>query len=110
MAMRSQSKALCCVFLGAAALLAVQLTAPAFIPQTRTIPAQAVAALGVAPAVVGSMPAFAGGPPSVGDHWIWNLGVGTLHGETASIILLVFFLLLVLSILGAGGSSKKSSA
>eukprot|EP00929_Paragymnodinium_shiwhaense_P117848 TRINITY_DN8920_c0_g1_i1.p1 TRINITY_DN8920_c0_g1~~TRINITY_DN8920_c0_g1_i1.p1 ORF type:complete len:112 (+),score=30.52 TRINITY_DN8920_c0_g1_i1:82-417(+) len=55
-------------------------------------------------------PAFAGEPPSVGEHWYWDLGFGSLHGETASIIFLVFFLLLVISVLGFGGSSKKSTA
>eukprot|EP00929_Paragymnodinium_shiwhaense_P060525 TRINITY_DN3021_c0_g2_i1.p2 TRINITY_DN3021_c0_g2~~TRINITY_DN3021_c0_g2_i1.p2 ORF type:complete len:114 (+),score=32.61 TRINITY_DN3021_c0_g2_i1:86-427(+) len=62
------------------------------------------------PASLAAAPAFAGEPPSVGEHWYWDLGFGSLHGETASIIFLVFFLLVVLSVLGFGGSSKKSTA
>ncbi|CAK0813913.1 unnamed protein product, partial [Prorocentrum cordatum] len=47
-------------------------------------------ALGLAaPTFMGATAAVAGEPPSVGDHWYWDLGVGSLHGETASIILLV---------------------
>merc|ERR1712007_353027 len=44
----------------------------------------------LAPVIVGEAPAVAGEPPSVGEHWYWDLGIGSLHGETASIILLVF--------------------
>eukprot|EP00929_Paragymnodinium_shiwhaense_P112889 TRINITY_DN81150_c0_g1_i1.p1 TRINITY_DN81150_c0_g1~~TRINITY_DN81150_c0_g1_i1.p1 ORF type:complete len:114 (-),score=23.40 TRINITY_DN81150_c0_g1_i1:304-645(-) len=72
--------------------------------------ASAALTAGVAGSAAGSLPAFAGEPPSVGEHWYWNVGVGTLHGETASIIFLVFFLLVVVSLLGFGGSSKKASA
>mmetsp|Transcript_46597 Transcript_46597/g.107609 ORF Transcript_46597/g.107609 Transcript_46597/m.107609 type:complete len:120 (+) Transcript_46597:1-360(+) len=70
---------------------------------------QTLGAVATAPLVI-SLPALAGEPPSVGEHWYWDLGFGSLHGETASIILLVFFLLVVFSLLGAGGSSKKSAA
>mmetsp|Transcript_20797 Transcript_20797/g.67447 ORF Transcript_20797/g.67447 Transcript_20797/m.67447 type:complete len:103 (+) Transcript_20797:93-401(+) len=74
-------------------------------PTPRGIAAAATAA-GV---LVAAPPAFAGEPPSVGEHWYWDVGIGSLHGETASIILLVFFLLVVFSLLGAGGSSRKSA-
>eukprot|EP00401_Gymnodinium_catenatum_P010965 CAMPEP_0117500008 /NCGR_PEP_ID=MMETSP0784-20121206/22546_1 /TAXON_ID=39447 /ORGANISM="" /LENGTH=110 /DNA_ID=CAMNT_0005295187 /DNA_START=95 /DNA_END=427 /DNA_ORIENTATION=+ len=70
----------------------------------------AAAAVGAAPVLSAALPAVAGEPPSVGEHWYWDLGIGSLHGETASIILLVFFILVVLSLAGMGGSSKKSVA
>jgi len=57
----------------------------------------------------GEAPALAGEPPSVGEHWYWNLGFGSLHEETASIILLAFFLYVVFSLLGASGSSKRGA-
>eukprot|EP00929_Paragymnodinium_shiwhaense_P060534 TRINITY_DN3021_c0_g5_i1.p1 TRINITY_DN3021_c0_g5~~TRINITY_DN3021_c0_g5_i1.p1 ORF type:complete len:112 (+),score=37.53 TRINITY_DN3021_c0_g5_i1:82-417(+) len=72
--------------------------------------ATAAMTAGIAGSAAGSLPAFAGEPPSVGEHWYWDLGFGSLHGETASIIFLVFFLLVVVSLLGFGGSSKKSTA
>ncbi|CAE8674038.1 unnamed protein product, partial [Polarella glacialis] len=61
-------------------------------------------------ALLAPVPAFAGEPPSVGEHWYWNLGIGQLHGETASIIFLVFGLLVIFSLLGMGGSSRKASS
>eukprot|EP00929_Paragymnodinium_shiwhaense_P060524 TRINITY_DN3021_c0_g1_i2.p2 TRINITY_DN3021_c0_g1~~TRINITY_DN3021_c0_g1_i2.p2 ORF type:complete len:113 (+),score=34.02 TRINITY_DN3021_c0_g1_i2:74-412(+) len=78
-------------------------------PSRSTSTAAAIAAGVAAPAVVGSLPAFAGEPPSVGEHWYWDLGFGSLHGETASIIFLVFFLLVIISVLGFGGSSKRAA-
>mmetsp|Transcript_3969 Transcript_3969/g.8043 ORF Transcript_3969/g.8043 Transcript_3969/m.8043 type:complete len:111 (-) Transcript_3969:81-413(-) len=99
-----------------AAVLALSLTAAwistaAFVPGAAPPRSTAAGLAGLAaPALAGVAPALAGEPPSVGEHWYWNLGIGSLHGETASIILLVFFLLVVFSLLGAGGSSKKSAA
>ncbi|CAE8635409.1 unnamed protein product [Polarella glacialis] len=85
--------------------------APAFLPQPGQAQGRAAALMAAgAMAAAPALPAFAGEPPSVGEHWYWNLGVGQLHGETASIIFLVFFLLVVFSLLGMGGSSRKSSA
>merc|ERR1711972_1091958 len=72
--------------------------------------AQAAATGLLSAALLAEPPAIAGEPPSVGEHWYWNLGIGSLHGETASIILLVFALLVCFSLLGAGGSSKKTAA
>mmetsp|Transcript_38302 Transcript_38302/g.77103 ORF Transcript_38302/g.77103 Transcript_38302/m.77103 type:complete len:120 (-) Transcript_38302:124-483(-) len=119
MAALRSSRALVSAVFGAAVLVAMRLSTSAFVPppaaaRTPTlgglqVPAAAAAGL-LAPALVGAPPAVAGEPPSVGDHWYWDLGFGSLHGETASIILMVFFLLVVFSLLGAGGSSKKSTA
>lgn len=78
-------------------------------PAKQTLQASAATLMAQTALVAGPAPALAGEPPSVGDHWYWNLGFGSLHGETASIILLVFFLYVVFSLLGAGGSSKKSA-
>ena len=102
--MASRSASSLSVALACAALL---FGASCFVaPPSTNLRATAVAgAVALAP-----LPALAGGPPSVGDHWYWDLGFGSLHGETATIILMNFFLLVVFSVLGAGGSSKKSSA
>ena len=54
------------------------------------------------------LPALAGEPPSVGIHWYWDLGIGTLHGETASIVMMVVFVTVVFALLGAGGSTRKA--
>mmetsp|Transcript_1763 Transcript_1763/g.5555 ORF Transcript_1763/g.5555 Transcript_1763/m.5555 type:complete len:122 (+) Transcript_1763:70-435(+) len=117
---RRASRALVAAALGLCLLLAAWIGAAAFVPApgparaagaaAPRAPLAAVAAGLAMPAAVGAPPALAGEPPSVGEHWYWDLGFGSLHGETASIILLVFFLLVVFSLLGAGGSSKKSSA
>jgi len=115
-ALRS-SRALVASVLGAALLAAAWIGSAAFVPaptpargaQIGAAPTAALLGF-LAPTVAGVLPAAAGEPPSVGEHWYWDLGFGSLHGETASIILLVFFLLVVFSLLGAGGSSKKSSA
>merc|ERR1740129_182837 len=95
-----------------ALLLALRGATDAFLPSSPArSPAagslQAAAAGLLAPSLAAA-PAMAGEPPSVGEHWYWNLGIGSLHGETASIILLVFFLLVVFSLAGGSGSSKKS--
>merc|ERR1719410_710441 len=99
-------------------VLTTQIRAGAFVPEPQVArpsvgaaPAssQAASAALLAPMFAGEMPAVAGEPPSVGEHWYWNLGFGSLHGETASIILLVFFLYVVFSLLGAGGSSKRNA-
>merc|ERR1712129_553891 len=93
---------------GAGAFLPVpQVARPSFDAAPASSQVASIALL--APMFVGEAPAVAGEPPSVGDHWYWNLGIGSLHGETASIILLVFFLYVVFSLLGAGGSSRKSA-
>mmetsp|Transcript_1761 Transcript_1761/g.5547 ORF Transcript_1761/g.5547 Transcript_1761/m.5547 type:complete len:120 (+) Transcript_1761:81-440(+) len=119
MAAPRASRALVVAVLAIASLAAAWIGGVAFLPApapTRTAAAAelrsplAMAAGLIVPAAAGVLPAVAGEPPSVGEHWYWNLGFGSLHGETASIILLVFFLLVVFSLLGAGGSSKKSSA
>eukprot|EP00930_Biecheleria_cincta_P034224 TRINITY_DN2366_c0_g1_i1.p1 TRINITY_DN2366_c0_g1~~TRINITY_DN2366_c0_g1_i1.p1 ORF type:complete len:108 (-),score=26.75 TRINITY_DN2366_c0_g1_i1:73-363(-) len=87
----------------------------AFLSQPGQAPTRATAAAAAAAAVAGlsaavpSLPALAGEPPSVGAHWYWNLGIGSLHGETASIILLVFGILVIFSIVGQGGSSRKTA-
>ena len=108
MASRSASRSLSAVLACAALLATVWVGATSFVSQPATN-----VRVGAAAAVAGAMaplPVLAGDPPSVGDHWYWDLGFGSLHGETASIILLVFFLLLVFALLGAGGSSRKSTA
>eukprot|EP00444_Apocalathium_aciculiferum_P025324 CAMPEP_0183429724 /NCGR_PEP_ID=MMETSP0370-20130417/49063_1 /TAXON_ID=268820 /ORGANISM="Peridinium aciculiferum, Strain PAER-2" /LENGTH=106 /DNA_ID=CAMNT_0025614845 /DNA_START=76 /DNA_END=396 /DNA_ORIENTATION=- len=104
---RSRLPAAVLLLLGAAALIG----STAFLPQpgsavgrAASLAAPAALALAASP-----LPALAGGPPSVGDHWYWDLGIGSLHGETASIIILVFALLVIFSLLGAGGSSRKSA-
>merc|ERR1712061_430923 len=101
--------------MGAAAFLTL---GTAFLPgvpgassaTARPLQLQAAAGGLLSAALLAEPPALAGEPPSVGEHWYWNLGIGSLHGETASIILLVFCILLVFSFLGAGGSSRKSTA
>mmetsp|Transcript_37508 Transcript_37508/g.88134 ORF Transcript_37508/g.88134 Transcript_37508/m.88134 type:complete len:105 (+) Transcript_37508:67-381(+) len=71
----------------------------------QAVPVAAAAALSAAP-----LPALAGEPPSVGIHWYWDLGIGTIHGETASIIIWVFLVCTIFALAGAGGSSRKSPA
>eukprot|EP00931_Biecheleriopsis_adriatica_P003724 TRINITY_DN105499_c0_g1_i1.p2 TRINITY_DN105499_c0_g1~~TRINITY_DN105499_c0_g1_i1.p2 ORF type:complete len:123 (+),score=27.33 TRINITY_DN105499_c0_g1_i1:46-369(+) len=95
-----------------AAALLLALAGPAFLAprQACQLRGAGAAAGGIAAATAATAPALAGEPPSVGEHWYWDLGIGSLHGETASIILLVFGLLVVFSVLGAGGSSRKSAA
>eukprot|EP00434_Breviolum_minutum_P019522 symbB.v1.2.017220.t1/scaffold1333.1/size124786/6 len=87
------------------ALLAICAWVPAFISSKAQVPT-AVAAAAAAAAV--PLPALAGEPPSVGIHWYWDLGIGTLHGETASIVMLVVFLTVIFALLGAGGSTRKA--
>eukprot|EP00414_Alexandrium_minutum_P005602 CAMPEP_0113821004 /NCGR_PEP_ID=MMETSP0328-20130328/1521_1 /TAXON_ID=39455 /ORGANISM="Alexandrium minutum" /LENGTH=111 /DNA_ID=CAMNT_0000788935 /DNA_START=106 /DNA_END=441 /DNA_ORIENTATION=- /assembly_acc=CAM_ASM_000350 len=111
MALRPASRILTTAVLATALVLLFGANGSAFVPSS----GRPAAALGVssgflAASLAAAPPAFAGEPPSVGDHWYWDLGFGSLHGETASIILMVFFLLVVFSLLGAGGSSKKSAA
>eukprot|EP00448_Togula_jolla_P003867 CAMPEP_0170596276 /NCGR_PEP_ID=MMETSP0224-20130122/15022_1 /TAXON_ID=285029 /ORGANISM="Togula jolla, Strain CCCM 725" /LENGTH=106 /DNA_ID=CAMNT_0010920539 /DNA_START=59 /DNA_END=379 /DNA_ORIENTATION=- len=102
-----RTSALTVAVLGSALLLGTWLFAPGFVSQPQRL---AVATAGAAaPAVLGVLPALAGEPPSVGEHWYWDIGFGTLHGETASIIFLVFFLLVLLSLLGLGGSSRRAA-
>mmetsp|Transcript_64117 Transcript_64117/g.128717 ORF Transcript_64117/g.128717 Transcript_64117/m.128717 type:complete len:113 (-) Transcript_64117:185-523(-) len=112
MALRPASRVLVTAVLAAAFVVLFRASSDAFVPAPPS--ARPTAAVGVASGIfaasLAAPPAFAGEPPSVGDHWYWDLGIGSLHGETASIILLVFFLLVTFSLLGAGGSSKKSSA
>eukprot|EP00929_Paragymnodinium_shiwhaense_P060535 TRINITY_DN3021_c0_g6_i1.p2 TRINITY_DN3021_c0_g6~~TRINITY_DN3021_c0_g6_i1.p2 ORF type:complete len:115 (+),score=31.36 TRINITY_DN3021_c0_g6_i1:144-488(+) len=114
MANRAGSCLLPAIVLGMAvfAFLSSSSTTSFVQPSSSQANLRATAALtaGFTGSVAGGLPAFAGEPPSVGEHWYWNVGVGTLHGETASIIFLVFFLLVVVSLLGFGGSSKKSTA
>eukprot|EP00929_Paragymnodinium_shiwhaense_P060531 TRINITY_DN3021_c0_g3_i1.p1 TRINITY_DN3021_c0_g3~~TRINITY_DN3021_c0_g3_i1.p1 ORF type:complete len:115 (+),score=19.81 TRINITY_DN3021_c0_g3_i1:73-417(+) len=114
MAPRAASSLLSIAVLGMTLLaLLCSSPTPSFVqpPSAQTnLRATAAMSVGIAGSAAGGLPAFAGEPPSVGEHWYWNVGVGTLHGETASIIFLVFFLLVVLSLLGFGGSSKKSTA
>mmetsp|Transcript_34221 Transcript_34221/g.67370 ORF Transcript_34221/g.67370 Transcript_34221/m.67370 type:complete len:120 (+) Transcript_34221:61-420(+) len=103
----------------AALVLAIWTSTRTFVPEPQVVRPAVNAALAptqVASAAAVLMPMFAevppaaaGEPPSVGDHWYWNLGFGSLHGETASIILLVFFLYVVFALLGAGGSSKRNA-
>eukprot|EP00448_Togula_jolla_P004686 CAMPEP_0170597102 /NCGR_PEP_ID=MMETSP0224-20130122/15521_1 /TAXON_ID=285029 /ORGANISM="Togula jolla, Strain CCCM 725" /LENGTH=109 /DNA_ID=CAMNT_0010921537 /DNA_START=60 /DNA_END=389 /DNA_ORIENTATION=- len=109
MASRRTSGVLTAAVLGSALLLGAWLVAPGFVSQPQSRLAVATAAGVAAPAVLGVMPALAGEPPSVGEHWYWDIGFGTLHGETASIIFLVFFLLVLLSLLGLGGSSRRAA-
>ncbi|CAE7703799.1 WRAP73 [Symbiodinium sp. CCMP2592] len=71
----------------------------------QAVPVAAAAALSAAP-----LPALAGEPPSVGIHWYWDLGIGTIHGETASIIIWVFLVCTIFALAGAGGSSRKSDS
>ena len=35
-------------------------------------------------------------------------GVGTLHGETASVVMMVVFVTVIFALLGAGGSTRKA--
>ena len=63
-----------------------------------------------APTPKQAVPVAAGEPPSVGIHWYWDLGIGTIHGETASIIIWVFLVCTIFALAGAGGSSRKSAA
>ncbi|CAE8617084.1 unnamed protein product, partial [Polarella glacialis] len=96
----------------AGALLVLTLGGQTFLQpmQPQQLRGATLAAATIAGAMVPVAPALAGEPPSVGEHWYWNLGIGQLHGETASIIFLVFGLLVIFSLLGMGGSSRKSSA
>ena len=87
------------------ALLAICAWVPAFISSKTQVPT-AVAAAAAAAAV--PLPALAGEPPSVGIHWYWDLGVGTLHGETASVVMMVVFVTVIFALLGAGGSTRKA--
>ncbi|CAK0876873.1 unnamed protein product [Prorocentrum cordatum] len=107
---RRTSCLLSAALLSAGLLLALQ-GSTAFVPAAaRGGPSAEAVALGLtAPALLGASAAVAGEPPSVGDHWYWDLGFGSLHGETASIILLVFFLYLGFALIGAGGSSRKAA-
>lgn len=86
-------------------LLALCAWVPAFISSKVQVPAAAAAA---AAAAAVPLPALAGEPPSVGIHWYWDLGIGTLHGETASIVMMVVFVTVVFALLGAGGSTRKA--
>mmetsp|Transcript_79330 Transcript_79330/g.224369 ORF Transcript_79330/g.224369 Transcript_79330/m.224369 type:complete len:114 (-) Transcript_79330:115-456(-) len=113
MAARRAPRATAVFVLAAALLVSAWVASSAFVPQPApraAVRGPAGVSAGLLASAAAAAPALAGEPPSVGEHWYWDLGFGSLHGETASIILLVFFLLLVLSILGAGGSSKKSAA
>ena len=82
----------------------------AFLPVETPAPKQAAAAAAAATLSVAPLPALAGEPPSVGIHWYWDLGIGTIHGETASIVIWVFLVCLIFALAGAGGSSRKSAA
>eukprot|EP00933_Yihiella_yeosuensis_P011674 TRINITY_DN1191_c0_g1_i2.p1 TRINITY_DN1191_c0_g1~~TRINITY_DN1191_c0_g1_i2.p1 ORF type:complete len:107 (+),score=25.31 TRINITY_DN1191_c0_g1_i2:86-406(+) len=97
----------------ASALIAVCLlyiVPSAFVtPSQQQLRGAAVGTVAAVGALAPAFPALAGEPPSVGAHWYWDLGIGTLHGETASIILMVFGLLVIFSLLGAGGSSRKTA-
>eukprot|EP00441_Pelagodinium_beii_P047263 CAMPEP_0197619948 /NCGR_PEP_ID=MMETSP1338-20131121/887_1 /TAXON_ID=43686 ORGANISM="Pelagodinium beii, Strain RCC1491" /NCGR_SAMPLE_ID=MMETSP1338 /ASSEMBLY_ACC=CAM_ASM_000754 /LENGTH=100 /DNA_ID=CAMNT_0043189007 /DNA_START=50 /DNA_END=352 /DNA_ORIENTATION=+ len=97
----SRSSLLATMMAGALMLLAPT----AFLVPLR---AASVASAAAVAALAPVAPALAGEPPSVGAHWYWDLGIGSLHGETASIILLVFFLLVAFSLIGAGGSTRKA--
>eukprot|EP00931_Biecheleriopsis_adriatica_P057513 TRINITY_DN3412_c0_g1_i13.p1 TRINITY_DN3412_c0_g1~~TRINITY_DN3412_c0_g1_i13.p1 ORF type:complete len:109 (-),score=25.32 TRINITY_DN3412_c0_g1_i13:289-615(-) len=108
MTSRRASPLLSCVAL-AAALCFMAYWAPAFLPAPGEAPSRTAAVAAAAGVVASPLPAFAGEPPSVGEHWYWDLGIGSLHGETASIILLVFGLLVIFSVLGAGGSSRRAA-
>ena len=87
------------------ALLAICAWVPAFISSKAQVPTAVAAA---AAAAAAPLPALAGEPPSVGIHWYWDLGVGTLHGETASVVMMVVFVTVVFALLGAGGSTRKA--
>mmetsp|Transcript_25239 Transcript_25239/g.69402 ORF Transcript_25239/g.69402 Transcript_25239/m.69402 type:complete len:113 (-) Transcript_25239:79-417(-) len=111
MTTRSGSRVLATIFLGLALFTAMR-SGSAFAPSSlgaRPLPTATVVSGLLVPVVAGVSPASAGEPPSVGEHWYWDLGFGSLHGETASIILLVFFLLVIFSLVGLGGSSKKGT-
>merc|ERR1719464_906145 len=87
MAPRRSSRVLTAAFLGIAVLLlASSLRADAFVPTPalRRAAAPAALAAGILAPSLAVAPAMAGEPPSVGEHWYWNLGFGSLHGETAS--------------------------
>ncbi|CAE8630642.1 unnamed protein product [Polarella glacialis] len=103
----ARAQLLSLALLAALAFLAVS---PAFLAPKPSAEARVAAVAAGMMAAAPAMPALAGEPPSVGEHWYWNLGIGQLHGETASIIFLVFGLLVIFSLLGMGGSSRKSSA
>eukprot|EP00438_Fugacium_kawagutii_P003036 Skav229439 [mRNA] locus=scaffold397:117245:117541:- [translate_table: standard] len=96
---RSGSQLLSVALLG---LLAICAWVPAFISSKAQVPTAAAAA------AAAPLPALAGEPPSVGIHWYWDLGIGTLHGETASVVMLVVFLTVTFALLGAGGSTRKA--
>ncbi|CAE8626589.1 unnamed protein product, partial [Polarella glacialis] len=104
---RARAQLLSLALLAALAFLAVS---PAFLAPKPSTEARVAAVAAGMMAAAPAMPALAGEPPSVGEHWYWNLGIGQLHGETASIIFLVFGLLVIFSLLGMGGSSRKSSS
>ena len=86
------------------ALLAICAWVPAFISSKTQVPT----AVAAAAAAAVPLPALAGEPPSVGIHWYWDLGVGTLHGETASVVMMVVFVTVIFALLGAGGSTRKA--
>merc|ERR1719213_1547961 len=106
MASTRRSRALGAVFLVAALLV---VSGPAFIP-VQPPRELAPAAAGTLAASLAASPAFAGGPPTVGEHWYWSLpGGANLHGEVVSVLLMIFGILLVIAVLGAGGSSRKTA-
>merc|ERR1719213_539783 len=107
MASTRRSRALGAVFLVAALWV---VSGPAFIP-AQPPREMAPAAAGTLAASFVASPAFAGGPPSVGEHWYWNLPFGAnLHGDVVSVLLFIFTILLAIAVLGAGGSSRKAGA
>ena len=91
-----------------AVLAAFFVWATAFLPVQTPTPKQA-AVVAAAAAVAAPLPAVAGEPPSVGIHWYWDLGFGTIHGETATLIIWVFLVCTLFALAGAGGSTRKSA-
>eukprot|EP00403_Amphidinium_massartii_P023909 CAMPEP_0178400156 /NCGR_PEP_ID=MMETSP0689_2-20121128/15645_1 /TAXON_ID=160604 /ORGANISM="Amphidinium massartii, Strain CS-259" /LENGTH=152 /DNA_ID=CAMNT_0020020945 /DNA_START=58 /DNA_END=514 /DNA_ORIENTATION=+ len=87
------------------------LSGSAFVARPSSLPQQGLAtATGVASgALVAQAPAFAGEPPSVGEHWYWDLPGGfNVHGEVVSVLMMILTLYIVFALIGMGGSSRKS--
>eukprot|EP00971_Amphidinium_carterae_P126852 2513366-Amphidinium_carterae.1 len=87
------------------------MTAPAtFVPSPSSQPAGSIAAGTAIGAVALQAPVFAGEPPSVGEHWYWDLPGGfNIHGEIVSVLMMILTLYIVFALIGMGGSSRKSA-
>eukprot|EP00403_Amphidinium_massartii_P022523 CAMPEP_0178401456 /NCGR_PEP_ID=MMETSP0689_2-20121128/16311_1 /TAXON_ID=160604 /ORGANISM="Amphidinium massartii, Strain CS-259" /LENGTH=112 /DNA_ID=CAMNT_0020022277 /DNA_START=87 /DNA_END=425 /DNA_ORIENTATION=+ len=88
------------------------LSCPAFVARPSSLPQQGLAtATGAAVGALASQaPAFAGEPPSVGEHWYWDLPGGfNIHGEVVSVLMMILTLYVIFALIGMSGSSRRSA-